>query len=100
MNADFFLIPGKFHSLYAVEDDQGTVMYVRQEGQAHKMRVHIQFGGNSRRVLDALREGLPMVMQDAKGRGFKSLVFDSQSPALTRFMVSEFKFMAELEMAL
>lgn len=74
-------------SVYALEDDRGTVMYVRQEPERERMRIHIQFGPSARRSLNALKAGYPIVKADAKNRGFKEIVFDSLSPALIRSVV-------------
>lgn len=96
MTADFFIVPGKFHSLYAVGDEDGTVMYIRQESDGPlRCRAHIQFGPDKRRIMNVFREGFPLVMEDAKKRGFVSLVFDSTSPALVKWMMCEFGFSAE-----
>jgi hypothetical protein len=95
MTADFFLIPGKDHSLYAVGDEEGTVMYIRCNSEASKMRAHIQFGPDKKRIKEVFRSGWPVVMDDARQRGFKSIVFDSCSPTLVKWMLMEFHFSAE-----
>lgn len=100
MTADFFLLPGT-HSLYAIEDEEGTVMYVRQEPEAEaKCRMYIQFGPDVKRMMKVFREAFPVVLNDAKLRGFKAFVFDSHSPALVRWLMMEFCFTAECEAAL
>jgi len=100
MTADFFLHSGQFHSLFAANDDDGTVMYLRCEAEGKKMRVHIQFGPDRKRIMRVFREGFPQVCEDAKVRGFLSIVFDSSSPALVKWMLIEFHFTAELECSL
>lgn len=100
MTADFFLTPGRFHSLYAVCDEDGTCMYIRQEAFGSKTRAHIQFGTDRKRIMNTFREGFPQIVSDAKSRGFTGISFDSASPALIKWMVSEFHFRAELELAL
>lgn len=92
-----FLIPIGQCSLYALEDEQGTVMYTRWEVEGPSLRVRIQFGPDRKRVISALREGFPQVREDAKKRGFKSITFDSKSPALVKLMMQEFGFVAALE---
>jgi hypothetical protein len=98
MTADFFLEAGKTHSLYAVGDEEGTAMYIRCElSGPYRMRAHIQFGPDKKRIMKCFRDGWPLVMDDAKKRGFKSVLFDSTSPTLVKWMMSEFKFKAECE---
>lgn len=100
VTSEFFLTPGKYHSLCAVEDEQGTVMYLRLEGEMDNMRAHIQFCSNRKRIMKTFREGFPFVMADARARGFKAVVFDSCSPALVRWMIFEFHFLAEMKAVL
>jgi len=98
MTADFFLNPGKFHSLFAVSDEDGTVMFIRLEAEGNRrMRAHIQFGPDRKRIIRTFREGWPQVAEDAKARGFYNIIFDSCSGALVKWMIQEFKFRAELE---
>ena len=100
MTADKFLVPGSTYALYAVGDEQGTVMYVKQQAEGSKTRMHIQFGPDRRRVMNVMREGFPVVASDAKGRGFTGVVFYSYSPALVKFAMKEFGFRADCEMTL
>ena len=97
MTADKFLVPGKTYALYAVGDDQGTVMYVKQEAEGSKTRMHIQFCPDRRRAMNTMREGFPIVASDAKERGFTGVVFYSHSPALVKFVMKEFGFRADCE---
>lgn len=100
IEADFWLVPSSHYALYAVADEHGTAMYVRQESYCGKTKMHIQFCPDRKRVIEVCREGLPIVMQDARKRGFTALVFDSSSPALVRFLMTHFRFKAECEAAL
>ena len=101
MDAGFFLTPGRCYSLYAVGDELGTVMYIRQENSGpYRMRAHIQFGPDRKRVMRAFREGFPLVADDARKRGFRSILFDSSSPALVKWMLMEFKFNCTCEAVL
>lgn len=100
MTADKFLVQGSTHALYAIGDEQGTVMYVRQEAEGSKTRMHVQFGPDRRRIMSTLLEAFPMVSKDAKNRGFTGVVFYSHSPALVKFFVSKLHARANCEVAL
>lgn len=96
MEADFFLETKPGISCFAVETEQGPLMFVRQESEGETTRLHIQFAPYDRkRIVQALREGYPLLVRDAIGRGFRRISFDSQSPALIRVML-ELGFRAEL----
>ena len=95
MTADFFLEPGRFHSVFAIGDEEGTVCYAREEAEGNKIRMHLQFGVDKRRVMHTFREAYRMISEDAKQRGFTEIAFESQSPALVKFMMQEFHFTAE-----
>jgi hypothetical protein len=91
---EFFLEGNETSSVYAVEDEKGTVMYIRQESEEKSTRLHMQFGPSKKRVLKALREGYAVVKADARRRGFTRIIFDSMSPALVRCLI-EMGFVAE-----
>ncbi len=83
-------------SCYAVEGEAGPLMFVRQEAINDTAVLHIQFAPFDRkRIVEALKEGYPLVAEDARQRGFRRVRFDSQSPALIRVMI-EMGFHAEL----
>jgi hypothetical protein len=100
IEADQFLKPGRFHSLYCVEDEEGPTMFVRQEVQGMKTRLYIQFGPDRKRIVKTVKEGFPKVIDDARKRGFVGIVFDTASPALAKFFLTVYRFRAELEMTL
>lgn len=100
MTADFFLTPGRFHSLYAIEDEEGPVMHVRSEAEAQKTRMHIQFGPDRKRIVKAFREAYPIVAADVRKRGFLGIVFETSSPALAHFVMKKFNFAATCEVTL
>jgi hypothetical protein len=97
IDADFFLCSGKGVSCYAVEGETGPLMFVRQEATDEEVTtLHIQFAPSDRkRIVEAMREGYPLVAADAKMRGFKRVRFESHSPALVRTML-EMGFRAEM----
>lgn len=100
LTADKFLVPGPQHAIYAVGDEQGTVMYVRQEAEGSKTRMWVQFCPDRKRIMETMRQGFPLVKQDAKKRGFTAVVFDTSSPSLARFVVKELGFRADCEVTL
>jgi hypothetical protein len=91
-----FLCGNELASVYAIDDEKGTVMYVRTEANDCAMRIHIQFCLSARRSFNSLKEGFPVVRADAKNRGFREIVFDSVSPALIRHMIG-MGFRAEMK---
>jgi hypothetical protein len=97
---EFYLTQGKHHAVYAVGDEEGTVMYVRHEAEGSKIRMHIQFCTDRRRIMKAMREGFPLIKNDAKTRGFTGIVFYTHSPALVKFVVGELGFRADCEAVL
>lgn len=97
ISASFFTESDFGISSYTIEDEQGPVIFVRQERETEEVtRLHTQFPPNDRiRVVTALNEAYPLVAEDARARGFKQIRFESQSVALVRFMF-RFGFRAEL----
>lgn len=96
MDAGFWEATSHGISCYCVEDEQGPLIYVRQENLGETTRLHLQFANCSRKkIFNALKEGYPLVAADARERGFKRVSFDSTSPALIRTML-EMGFRAEM----
>jgi hypothetical protein len=88
--------PGAF-SCYTIEDDEGPVIFVRQESDGEDTRLHTQFPPVSgKRVVRALSDAYPSVAEEARKRGFKRIRWESGSIALVRFMLSKFTLRAEL----
>jgi hypothetical protein len=82
-------------SVYVIEDSEGPIMFVRQESEGNTTRLHTQFPPKDhRRIVEALNEAFPIVSLDARDRGFKEIVFESNSMALIRYM-SRFGFRFE-----
>ena len=87
-------IPGI--SCYVVEVDGTDVMFVREEAGRETITLHIEFSPfDLRAVAKGLREGYPLVLNDARQRGFKRIRFESKSKALVRTML-DLGFRAEL----
>jgi len=96
MDAGFWTHTEGGVSCYAVEDELGPLIFVRQETSGEDTVLHLQFANCGRKkIFNALREGYPLVAEDARQRGFKRVRFTSQSPALIRTML-EMGFHAEL----
>jgi len=96
IRASFFTAEGPFLSCYTIEDEQGPVIFVRQETAGQDTRLHTQFPQDAKRVAKALEEAYPLVASDAKERGFRSVRFETGSIALVRFMFQHFEFRADL----
>jgi hypothetical protein len=93
---EFFTEDVRNVSCYAIEDDAGVTMFVRQEACGQDVRLHTQFSPDAKRVAKALEEAYPLVAEDARERGFRSIRFESGSIALVRFMFKRFDFRADL----
>ncbi len=79
-----FWLPGKDISCFTVEDEMGTVFYVRAETV---MRLHIQFAPQQKtRTARAIDEFTPWIATAAKKRGCKQLIFESVFAPLVRFL--------------
>lgn len=70
---------------FAVEDDKGTVMYVRME---RLVRVHIQFAPPSERdrLRVAIAEFAEWLRQDSKRHHYSQIIFESVSKHLCNFL--------------
>jgi len=85
--ADFFLpsentVAKNF--LYAIEDEQGPIFYVRGE---NVLRLHIQFAPNERRrTAAAVAEFAETMAQGAKKLGYSELIFESVYRPLINFL--------------
>lgn len=96
MEPTFFTTPAEGASCYTIEDEQGPCIFVRQEVAGTSTRLHTQFPISRKRVAKALREAYPLVANDAKERGYRTIKFESKSLALIRFMFQNFDFRADL----
>ena len=99
INPSFFCLEGEGVSCYAIEDDKGPVIFVRQETEGQSTRLHTQFPfglGTRKRIANVLSEAYPLVREDAAKRGFKSIRFETKSLALMKFMMHGFTFRADL----
>jgi hypothetical protein len=81
MTSEFF---SRFFSL-AVEDKEGSVLFLALEPKPPAIIVHIQFGVSKGRTAKALLAGFPTVRDQCKQCGAKEMIFDTLNPALARF---------------
>ena len=74
---------------YAVDDDEGTVAFVRQDSlPGNTMRLHTDFVPDSKeRIAAAISMAYPMIALDAYAKGFDRIVFESESVPLIAFML-------------
>lgn len=76
---------------FQVQDDKGTVFFIRLDKEGDLVRVAAQFGPeevvSKRRVILGLAKAfLPAAKKFAQDRGYKGLVFESVNPKLIAFM--------------
>jgi hypothetical protein len=95
--AGFFMEhdPERGTSCFAIEDEEGPVIFARQEVEGEAIRLHAEFPQGRKRVARALLEAYPIVAADLKNRGFKFVRFDLQNAALVKIMIRA-GFRAEL----
>lgn len=82
---DFWLKPEEGVRLFAVQDEQDDVFFVRAE---NVMRLHIQFCSVSerKRLAKAIDEFTPMIAEGARQQKYKQLIFESIFKPLIRFL--------------
>ena len=69
---------------FAIEDDHGTVFYVRAE---NVLRLHIQFAPDERkRTAKAIDEFTKLISSGARQKKYKQLIFDSVFEPLIKFL--------------
>lgn len=96
MDASFFTQTGPGVSCFTIEDEIGPAIFVRQEVAGTTVRLHTQFPISRKRVAKALEQAYPLVANDARARGYRTIRFESRSLALIRFMLGKFNFKADL----
>jgi hypothetical protein len=75
---------------FALEDEDGTVMYVRC---SNVMRIDIQFDTDARdRTRAMLREGFEWLKGEAKRRSYREMIFDSVAKPLIWFCMKTLGF--------
>lgn len=76
-----------------VEDEKGPVMYLRVDADMDKVRLNIQFAPeeqvSKRRVVRAVLDGFPRLVEVAKSYKVKGMIFESVNEPLIQFMKSQ-----------
>jgi len=92
MKPEFFTEPGTMCKVY--EDEQGPILFVRG---TPVLRLDIQYTSNDdfERNKKAMIEGFPALAQKARENGFREIVFDTKSRALSIFCRRQFGFVSQ-----
>ena len=77
--------------LWVLSDDAGPILYIRK---AKAMRIHVQFVDDKLRTAKALMSVLPAFAKFAKDNGYREMIFESQSPLLSKFCTKNMGFVA------
>jgi hypothetical protein len=86
-----FLLTGNGLLTFCLVDDVGPLCYVKLDAEGDLVRLATQFGPESevskrRLIVGMLKMGIPAVINFAKSKGYKGIVFESISPTLISFM--------------
>jgi len=81
--ASFWLPNESVVEQFVAEDENGPVFYVRAE---NIMRLHIQFASDRKRVAKAIEEFTPWIVEQARQKGYKQIIFESVFKPLIRFL--------------
>jgi len=86
---EFFTSPNAVSLVY--EDENAPILVLRC---AKSLRLDIEFldDNDIQRNREAMLEGLPKLIEQAKASGYVELVFNSSSPLLTRFAQKKLGF--------
>lgn len=85
------LLTGNGELTFCLTDDSGPLCFVRLNAEDDRLRLSTQFApeeevSKKRLVTGLLSEGIPMIIEFGKRRGFKGIVFESTSDSLINFM--------------
>jgi len=87
VTADFFLKPLPGESSWALEDEEGRVVFYFKNSPV--VRMHIQFTpdetGTRRRTITGLMKGLAWIEAMFRVARFREIIFDVDSPELEEF---------------
>lgn len=89
---EFFTEPGTVLKVY--EDEQGPILFVKG---TPVLRLDIQYFDNAdaERNKQAMIEGFPALVEKARAHGFREVVFDTKSRALSIFCRRQFGFTSQ-----
>lgn len=87
---EFWYDPKQFSVCAA--DEKGPVIYLRFEAEPPKMRIHMQFCLDTRRIVRIMLMDWDEVRKLIESTGAKAIVFESQSPKLVAFCEKAYGF--------
>ena len=84
VTSDYWVSPPDTVQTWAVDDDEGTLFYVRAE---NILRLHIQFPPEkTKRLVRGISEFSEQMQVIAGAKSYKQIIFDSVSKTLIRFL--------------
>ena len=95
LTPEFFLETKEGVSCYTIEDEHGPVAFMREEVEGEDVRLHAQFPAGRRRLMAAIDEGFPIILAEAREKGFRRIRFELENAALIKAML-RFGFRADL----
>lgn len=80
----------------AIDDDKGTVLYLKQVVDGQDIRLFAQFAPvtERRRIARVIPDVIKALRSIARSKGFRSMIFDTENPQLGKF-VTRFGFRHE-----
>lgn len=86
-----WLLTGNGALAFCVTDEIGPLCFVRLDAEGEMLRLATQFGpenevSKKRLVTGLLSAGIPAIVEFAKSKGYKGIVFESISESLIAFM--------------
>jgi hypothetical protein len=89
-----FLLTGNGLLTFCLVDDVGPLCYVKLDAEGDLVRLATQFGPESevskrRLIVGMLKMGIPAVINFAKNKGYRGVVFESVNKSLISFMLRQ-----------
>jgi hypothetical protein len=90
-NSAEWLLTGSGALAFCLSDSDGPLCFVRLDAEGDMLRLATQFGpehevSKTRLVAGLLSTGIPAIVEFAKSKGYKGIVFESVSESLIAFM--------------
>jgi len=88
------LLTGQGLLSFCLADDEGPLCFVRLDAEGEMVRFMTQFGpeaevSKKRLVVGLLSTGIPALIEFAKSKRYKGLVFESKNESLINFMAKQ-----------